>query len=258
MSFGYSAQVNYAVFSFEPKEPAYSTLINTDSPPQNLEIVYDGSDYKTIGTMLDFSALTGDLPPSTQTTLMQGYLEFFGVNLSGPFPLFHAGMTSVCLDQAVTFTDDSFDNIISRSWEFPGGTPAASIEANPVIRYHSTGKFDVKLTVSDGIHTKTILKEKYIFVDQCSGINEGSAASSLIKIFPNPATNNVTLEFNRNVSGSCNIILLDLTGNKLLETRQVIPQGNRISLNLGGFGKGLYFLKVQAGEMIATLKVIKL
>jgi hypothetical protein len=189
---------------------------------------------------------------------MQRYLEFFGVNISGPFPLFHAGMTSVCLDQAVTFTDDSFDNITSRSWEFPGGTPAASNEANPVIRYHSTGKYNVKLTVSDGIHIKTILKEKYIFVDQCSGIDGGPGAATLFKIFPNPATNHVTIEFNRNFSGSCNIMLLDLAGNKLLETRQRIPEGNRIILDLDGFVKGMYFLKVQAEEMTSTMKVIKI
>jgi len=257
MSYLYSDPLNFAVFSFEPTAPAYSTLINTDDPSKNLEIVYDGSDYKTIGTMLDFSSLIGDLPPSTQTTLMQRYLEFFGLNLTGPYPYFHAGTTSACLNQPVTFTDDSFDNITSRSWEFQGGTPEASNDMNPVVRYNTNGKYDVKLTVSDGIRTKTIFKQKYIQVGECSGTEEPPSASAFFKVFPNPVNEQVTVEIDRNISGNCKITLFDLTGCRLMEIQQIIPAGNRISLNLREFCKGLYFLKVQAGGWISTVKLIK-
>jgi hypothetical protein len=207
--------------------------------------------------MLDFSALAGDLPPSTQTTLMQRYLEFFGLNLSGPYPYFHAATTSACLGQPVIFTDDSFDNIISRSWEFQGGTPATSSEINPSVMYDSPGNFDVQLTVSDGVHTKTMLKQKYIRADHCSGSEEHYAASALFTVFPNPATEIITIEFERNISGSCKIMVFDLTGNTQMERSQAIPAGNRVLLNLSGLNKGLYFMKIQAGELNSTLKVIR-
>ncbi len=35
------------------------------------------------------------------------------------------------------------------SWSFPGGTPASSIEENPVIEYNTVGTYDVTLTVTD-------------------------------------------------------------------------------------------------------------
>jgi hypothetical protein len=257
MTYFYTAPMSYAVFNLEPVAPAYATLTNKDNPAKNLEIVYDGSDYKTIATMLDFSALDGGSPPSTQTTLMQRYLEFFDLNIAGPFPLFHAGSTFVCQNQSATFTDDSFNNITTRSWEFPGGTPAASNDPNPVVKYDATGSYDVKLTVSDGVTTKTILKQKYIQVDHCPGTSEHAAASALFRIFPNPATDQVTIAFTRNISGSCTIQLYDLAGGKVKEVHQSIPSVNQINLNLKGLGKGLYFLKVQAGELNSTLKVIK-
>jgi PKD repeat protein len=256
MSYNYAAPVNYAVFSLEPVAPAYPTLVNSDDPAKNLEIVYGGADYKTIGTMMDFSALTGNSPPSTQTALMKGYLEFFDLNIAGPYPLFHVANTSVCQSQQVAFTDDSYDLITSRSWEFQGGNPAVSNEINPVVTYDTTGKFDVKLTVSNGVGTKTILKQKYIQVDHCSGTEE-HAAASLFRIFPNPASDRVNIEVNRNISGSCRIMLFDLAGCKVREIQQAISPGNRIVFDLSGLGKGLYFLRMHAGELNATLKVIK-
>ena len=118
MSFSYTGSPNYCHFTFVPQVPAYSTFVNTDNPVRNLEIVYHGSDYKTIGTFLEFGSLTGSIEPSTRNTLMQRYLEFFGLNITGPTVLFHADQTTICHGSTVNFTDDSFDNIQSWQWEF--------------------------------------------------------------------------------------------------------------------------------------------
>jgi len=257
MSYIYTAPMSYAVFNIEPVSPAYSTMINTASPSKNLEIVYDGTDYKTIGTMLDFSALYAGSPPSTQTTLMQRYLEFFDLNLTGPYPLFHTTTTTVCQGQSVMFTDDSFDNITSRSWEFEGGEPATSTDSTPEVRYNTTGKYDVKLTVSDGVHSQTILKQQYIQVGQCSGTGENAAAGALFRIFPNPATSLVTIEVTQGIRGYCKLTLFDLTGSRIREFQQIIPAGNRVGMDLSGMEKGIYFLRVQIGEKNSTLKVIR-
>jgi PKD repeat protein len=256
MSYVYAAPMNYAVFNFEPVAPAFSTLTNTDNPAKNLEVVYDGNGYKTIGSMLDFSAMNGITPQSSNTAIMQRYLEFFALNIAGPFPLFHAGMTAVCKGQSLTFTDDSFDNITSRLWEFPGGFPSTSTELNPVIRYDTAGKFSVRLTVSDGIHTQSMLKEQYIQVGTCAGAADLTSSTSLFRLFPNPATEQVTIEFTRNISGVCTLTLYGLTGNKVKEVQQAISEGNQISLQLSGLSKGLYFLRVNAGGSVSTRKVI--
>ena len=126
-----------------------------------------------------------------------------------------------------------------------------------MVRYDASGKFDVKLTVSDGTKTRTILKQKYIQVDHCSGTDEPPAVSNLFTVFPNPSTGQVTIEVNRDVTGRCNLMLFDLAGCRLMESMQLIPAGNRLGLDLSGLGKGLYFLRLQAGELNAIRKVIK-
>lgn len=257
MNYSYLAPINYSVFSLEPQAPAYPTLVNTDTPARNLEFAYHGSDYKTIGTMLDFSQMGGGSAPSTHTVLMQRYLEFFDLNITGPWPLFHAAGTSSCQGQTVMFSDDSFDNITTRNWEFPGGIPATSTEVNPLVRYDIPGKYDVNLTVSNGIHTRTILKQKYMHVDYCSGSGELANSSALFRIYPNPATDHVTIEINRNFSGHCKITIFDLTGRTLME-QTPSPDGihELITLNLAGFRGGLYFVRVQAGSSVSTLKLM--
>jgi hypothetical protein len=257
MSYIYTAPVSYAIFALEPVAPAFSTMVNLDNPGKNLEIVYDGSNYKTIASMLDFSALSPGSPGAGQKILMQRYLEFFNLNIDGPFPLFHAATTSVCRHQTVTFTDDSYDNIVSRSWEFQGGTPAVSSEENPVVTYDGAGQFDVKLTISDGSSTRTIVKSKYIGVDHCEGTPEDEVASPLFSLYPNPANEYVTIEFRHKMSGSCKITMYDLTGCIVRESQMFIPAQNRILLTLSGVAKGFYFLTVQVGELVSTVKVVK-
>lgn len=257
MAYAYQVPLNYAIYGFEPVAPAYSTFTNSDDPAKSLEIVYDGSDYKTIGSMLDFSALSGEAAPSGKTVLMRRYLEFFGLNLYGPYPLFHASVTKVCRGQAVTFTDDSFDQIKSWNWEFQGGIPAVSNDTNPVVRYDTGGNFDVKLTVSDGLRTREILKPQYIRVDNCAGKPDDHPSSPWCRIFPNPAADFTTIEINRPAGERCSIILHDLAGYRVREIQRTIPPGNRIVMNLSGLARGLYFIRVQAGGLTSIHKLIK-
>ncbi|MCD4771812.1 MAG: PKD domain-containing protein, partial [Bacteroidales bacterium] len=83
-------------------------------------------------------------------------------------PLFNADFTvsddSICKNETVQFTDNSFGNVISWNWSFEGGTPATSTSQNPSITYNTSGTFDVELIISDGTLIDTTLRTDYIFV----------------------------------------------------------------------------------------------
>ena len=64
----------------------------------------------------------------------------------------------------VEFSEMSSCNAISFSWEFEGGTPATSDEANPSISYLSEGIYNVTLTVTNDIGSSTLVKTDYITV----------------------------------------------------------------------------------------------
>ncbi len=75
---------------------------------------------------------------------------------------FAANDTNPCPGATVQFSDLSTGNIVSRSWVFPGGTPATSGSINPTVTYPSAGAYNVTLTVSDGVSTNSITKTNYI------------------------------------------------------------------------------------------------
>jgi PKD repeat protein len=80
---------------------------------------------------------------------------------------FTASSTSVSIGAPVNFTDLSFGNPVSWSWNFEGGTPATSLVQNPQgIVFNETGTYDVSLTVTDADgNEQTMTKEDFISVN---------------------------------------------------------------------------------------------
>jgi PKD repeat protein len=63
---------------------------------------------------------------------------------------FEIGSRAVFTGQSVVFTNKSFPEDASFQWSFPGGTPSSSVQRHPVVTYHTSGVYDVSLTVTDG------------------------------------------------------------------------------------------------------------
>ena len=68
-------------------------------------------------------------------------------------------------------------------WEFEGGIPATSTEKNPKVTYQQPGKYDVKLTISNGLQSSTEVKENYIHIT----VNE-------LVVYPNPSSDFIIIE----------------------------------------------------------------
>ena len=89
-----------------------------------------------------------------------------------------------------------------------------------------------------------------------TGINENSFASS-INIFPNPATNNLTITLGSS-SKKVEITILDITG-------KIIPiaigtttstETQKIEVNTKDFKAGVYLVQVKSTDFIATKKLV--
>lgn len=62
-----------------------------------------------------------------------------------PDLVFFADDTAVCVSDTVHFADAYTSPPTSRSWFFPGGTPATSIDSTPAVVYSAPGTYDVVL-----------------------------------------------------------------------------------------------------------------
>ncbi|HVX00304.1 MAG TPA: T9SS type A sorting domain-containing protein [Candidatus Babeliaceae bacterium] len=80
--------------------------------------------------------------------------------------------------------------------------------------------------------------------DEGKSVNNEGIASHLntndIKIYPNPADNNITVSYPEN-SGIEKILLFDVTG-KLISTNKA--QGNNATINLEDLASGVYFIRL--------------
>jgi hypothetical protein len=75
---------------------------------------------------------------------------------------FTADVTSGVKPLTVHFTDESIGNPSTWAWDF--GDNQSSSERHPVHIYAEAGVFSVKLTISDGTNTYSLVKENYITV----------------------------------------------------------------------------------------------
>lgn len=87
-----------------------------------------------------------------------------------PIALFEADATEVCSGSTVTFTDLSQFEPTSWLWEFQGGTPPTSTDANPVVFYENIGTYSVILNVDNANGGDTATQFDYITVADLTGI----------------------------------------------------------------------------------------
>ena len=116
------------------------------------------------------AALTGDVAERFKL-FTDANLSATGVNAPGDLceAKFSADLTTVCQGNPITFTDQSYHNVTSRTWTFEGGAPATSTSANPTVVFATPGSYDVTLTVNNGGDSETTTLTDYIVVHPNNG-----------------------------------------------------------------------------------------
>ncbi len=66
--------------------------------------------------------------------------------------------------EMINYTDVSSQSVINRTWFFEGGSPAVSSDPNVAVTYTTPGVYEVKLVVSNGLVSDSIIKTNYIEV----------------------------------------------------------------------------------------------
>ena len=78
---------------------------------------------------------------------------------------------------------------------------------------------------------------------------------SLIRVYPNPATDEVWVEFLEMFADGVQLELFD-TGGRLVYRQEFPPYQTLIRLNPGHIPEGVYFLHVTAGNAKTTAKIV--
>jgi PKD repeat protein len=112
----------------------------------------------------------------------------------------------------------------------------------------------------EGMNTRNELLLRILnFFDIVSDVDENIIAENqLLKVFPNPSSEQITLEMESPVQMDANIYLYDLSGRIVLMENSNINKGkNRISFNIGHLPDGLYYFNLRSDSHNETIKWLK-
>jgi len=88
------------------------------------------------------------------------------------------------------------------------------------------------------------------------GINDPGQVNNLIKIYPIPAVDALTIQLKMNVSGKAIVSLYDLLGKARIEREVQIVNGVIKDFRLGALPDGIYMLRTVVNGKVATAKVV--
>jgi hypothetical protein len=87
-----------------------------------------------------------------------------------------------------------------------------------------------------------------------SGINEIKNNDNGISIYPNPATDNITIDASKLQFANLNLRMYDVVGNLILEKN---TGNNKTDLNVSALPNGVYIIEIMTGKGITAKKVVK-
>lgn len=231
-------------------------VLFTDMPRGlNYAIANENETYKTIGSTFKFNGIYESLQDTLPVLLMKKYLDFFGFSTNRLTANFTADAYEICDGESVGFSMKTAGNVQVVAWEFEGGSPALSNEFSPVVRYDEHGLFDVKLIVSDGITSDTLLLNDLITVESCIGIP--SPDTTGFNLFPNPASHKITIVPVHQQAFDASIRIYNVNGQKMIETYNPgLSAGNPAILDVSMLRNGIYMLQVAGPQTYFSTRLL--
>jgi len=110
-----------------------------------------------------------------------------------------------------------------------------------------SGKFFIVFVSNNGITGQGF--EAY-YAPETVGVGDGFASSNgLLSVYPNPATNDMTISLSKQVAGKTQLTIFNLEGSKIFDQRVNANEGTEnYTLNVSDFLPGLYVLIVRNGD----------
>ncbi|HEY4797798.1 MAG TPA: T9SS type A sorting domain-containing protein [Bacteroidia bacterium] len=147
----------------------------------------------------------------------------------------------------VRFTNLATGSTGVYTWNFGDGSTSTAV--NPVHVYLANGTFIASLIATNGICQDTAYK---VIIITANGIEELGLRH--VYIYPNPASENLFLDFGNQDLGEAEISFSDVLGRTL--ERKIISAQGRQTLDVSGLEQGIYFLKLKTSSGEATSKLV--
>jgi len=138
------------------------------------------------------------------------------------------------------------------------GTPTVTAYSNDQYLWYKDGThFPLASTFTFTTGAGTTSGGNY-YVSTTVGIDEVNALSNSLTVFPNPASQNVRLNFNLTDNQKIEVVLANALGQVVYtQNTEKISGEQTIDLNVSAFEKGVYFVRIKTEDgLTATRKII--
>ncbi|MFT7588317.1 MAG: PKD repeat protein [Limisphaerales bacterium] len=186
-------------------------------------------------------AVLGDMDPISENAMVYNGYDFSAFEPEAAYP--ESNFNSSISDNDVDFTNLS-ENGVEFVWDFGDGE--LSNGENPSHLYAAIGVYNVCLTATN-IYGDNSYCEDVEVTSVLSGLDAISLDRN-VKLYPNPASTFVTLDWNEQIYGLLDLQILDVTGRLLTESTKLSSGGQ---LDISNLNPGMY--RVQINTEYATL-----
>jgi len=156
---------------------------------------------------------------------------------------FKASETLILAGSSITFENLSSGLPNSLEWSFEGGSPATYSGPGPIeVLYSSAGLFDVRLEVSNGIDSDTLLLKDYIHV--------------VGKVYPNPTSGLVNIFLDEELPSSINVQVYNILGQIIYEEQIDEQSYQLLSIDLSLCSSGIYTIRLQLNQRFLFARVM--
>ena len=164
-----------------------------------------------------------------------------------------AGFSWYAEELEVTFSDNSYYRPEEWLWDFGDGS--GSTERNPIHSYAAPGEYYVCLSVSNEYDSDTACH--WVSVDTLLTATEPLSTGGSVRLYPNPAREEVWLSFDETLTHPATWTVFDTVGRQVGAVA-LQPGKSRYHLFTGGLASGLYFWNLQSeGRILAAGKVVR-
>ncbi len=225
------------------------------------------------------SSETGKATPYTFSNLPQGSYTVTAIDAHGcakiktvsvgntnkvPAITGFTGPTTVMAGSLTTYHVDSADNV-NYTWTVPSDAVVASGQgtATATIKWgYKSGK--IKITPSSSCSSGAA-KQYSIVVTHSNSFEsnrirfvKGNETQEGFLVYPNPAKDRATLQFNSGTAKKYSIDVMNVQGEMVLHKDIEAAAGlNQVSLNIKGVANGLYLIRISDGNTVRIGKLIK-
>lgn len=164
-----------------------------------------------------------------------------------------AGFTWYAEELEVTFSDNSYYRPEEWLWDFGDGS--GSTERNPIHSYAAPGEYYVCLSVSNEYDSDMACH--WVSVDTLLTATESLSTGGSVRLYPNPAREEVWLSFDEPLTRPATWTVFDTVGRQVGAVA-LQPGKSQYHLFTGGLASGLYFWNLQSeGRILAAGKVVR-